>query len=54
MVKDICYCGDECDNTECERNKSNITPKAIVTMAFLKGTEYCPLEEENDNTTKSN
>lgn len=49
MHDDICWCMNECGNTKCERHTSNRAQKVgMFTAAYLKGTEYCPLKE-NEN-----
>lgn len=41
---DITWCGDECSNTECERNLANRLQKTgLFSAALFKGTEICPL-----------
>lgn len=54
MHDDICWCGSECDNTECERHLSNrISKTGIYTMAELKNTNYCPLKEKDNGKYNS-
>lgn len=44
IYDDITWCGNECSNTECERNFSNrLTKGGYYSAALFKGTEMCPL-----------
>ena len=53
---DITFCLDGCKNTKCERHKSNLRNargKGFYSVAYCKGTKYCPLGElKNENTCK--
>ena len=48
---DICWCGnsDSCKNTDCFRHLDNRKVKeGIYTIALLKDTEFCPLNERKE------
>ena len=41
---DICWCGNECSNTECERNQANrLIKEGIFSMSMFRDTEMCPI-----------
>ena len=41
---DITWCGNECSNTECERNQANrLQKEGIFSMSLFRDTETCPI-----------
>ena len=52
---DITWCGNECFHTECERNLANkLSKEGLFSVALFKGTEMCPLHEDEENGNQSN
>lgn len=52
---DITWCGNECFHTECERNLVNkLSKEGLFSVALFKGTEMCPLHEDEENGNQSN
>ena len=46
---DITWCGNECSNTECERNLANrLTKGGYYSAALFKGTSMCPLTKKEN------
>ena len=53
-MKDITYCTSKCNRKRCERHISHRPmpwEMPYFSTADLKGTDYCILEEKNDNDT---
>ena len=48
---DITFCGDKCENANCERHISHVPPNQIYSMSMFKGTEFCPLSLGHHNNT---
>lgn len=49
MSDDITFCMDKCDRKDCFRHPSQmLEPWRPHSMAYLKGSGYCPHEEDED------
>ena len=46
--QDITFCMEECDNGECFRNKNNARVGCPHSFAYLRNTELCPLNNEEN------
>lgn len=51
--QDITFCMEECDNEECFRNKNNAKIDWPHSFAYLRNTEYCPLNNSKEQEKTS-
>lgn len=53
MSNDITFCAEDCNNRMCFRHPSNIS-KVPHTFAYLKGTEACPMRNQEQRLIDAN